>query len=184
MLVSFFKKLTVWIAVAIAFIAAIILLSFFVLTKILSGYSVTVTDPVIQSLPSYKDCVKYTEGEFQDYTDYYIYHYEDIALSELESNQYLNPVGEHMSSILPYIEDYEKWIEMYRENDALYRPFQEPRELPAYYDFDKSIIDESDFFYIENENENSAEAWIKYSNYDLYFFDVQSNTLYYFHNNI
>jgi len=157
-------------------IALSIILIIGITAFILPGCADPPDDFVIRSLPAYDNVIIYSEGEFQDCTDFYIYHYKNISLSELENNKYLNPVKDHTASILPYIEDFEKWIAVYRKNDA-------NRELPSNYDFEKSIIDENDYFYIDNDKITSIDKFEKFANYTLYLFDTQTNTLFYFHNN-
>ena len=75
------------------------------------------------------------------------------------------------------LDDFESWIETYREGDA-------SREIVVNYDFDRSIIDSEDYLYIDSEKHTWDDGYTSLVNYDVYFFDTQTNTLYYFHNNI
>lgn len=129
------------------------------------------TDPVIASLPEYQEKVLYLDDGFQDYTDYGIYTYDPLDKAVLRENIYLEPVTD-VEDIRTYIEDFEKWVEVHRENNS--HP-----ELVAAYAFDPTIIDSRDYIYIKTK-----EGLDKFHNYTLYFFDVDTNTLYYFHNNI
>lgn len=125
------------------------------------------SDPVISSLGEYEDHVVYTYGEFQDYTDYGKYSYTSAP----KDNEYLKKVT-NTEDVKIYLDDYEDWIETHRENDP-------EADLVTHYDFDRSIIDTEDYIYIESKYPDSPTF-----NYDIYFFDTQTNVLYYFHNNI
>ena len=54
------------------------------------------------------------------------------------------------------------------------------------YDFDVTKITEGDFFRIKTkEGESIGDSkYQKFDNYTLYFFDTETLTLYYIHNNI
>lgn len=60
----------------------ITILTAFLLLTALCGCSGT--DPVIDSLPGYDSEVKYTRGEFQDYTDYAEYTYDTVSSKPLK----------------------------------------------------------------------------------------------------
>ena len=51
------------------------------------------------------------------------------------------------------------------------------------YSFEKSIIDNEDYIYIYDKSDDE-ELYDQFENYDIYIFDIQSEKLYYFHNNI
>lgn len=135
----------------------------------------TPEDKVLNSLGEYKSYEFYTEGAFQDYTDYAKYYYDSADLSD---NEYFSKIGQSDIDVLnEHLDDFESWIETYRENDA-------SREIVVNYDFDRSIIDNEDYLYINSEKHTWDDGFISLVNYDVYFFDTQTNTLYYFHNNI
>ena len=59
-------------------------------------------------------------------------------------------------------------------------------ELAENYAFDKTLVDENDYVYIdtkEGEGEGAA-SYGRFENYSVYFIDISTNTLYYFHSNI
>ncbi len=136
-------------------------------------------DEVIESLPEYKSRVFYTEGVFQDYTDYGIYTYENIDESVFEKSIYFKKVPEDKSDLMSYLDNYESWIELSRSGEKY-------SELGNKYDFDRGIIDESDYYYIKSKEGQPIgnSVFQKFSSYNIYFFDTATNTLYYFHNNI
>ena len=58
--------------------------------------------------------------------------------------------------------------------------------LVVNYHFSRDDIDEGDYLYIyDREGKPIGDgAYSKYDYYNVYFFDSQTTTLYYFHNNI
>ena len=132
-------------------------------------------DKVLNSLGEYKSKEFYTEGAFQDYTDYAKYYYDHVNFSD---NEYFCKIGQVDIDVLnEHLDDFESWIKTYREND-------ETREIVVNYDFDRSLIDCEDYLYIDSEKHTWNDGHTSLVNYDVYFFDTQTNTLYYFHNNI
>lgn len=129
---------------------------------------------VIASLPRYEssDCY-YGEG-FQDYTDYCKYYFsKDDVVENLEENKYFRQVEVNdIDEVKSYFENFNSWVE--------YEEFKDS------YDFKYECIDTSDYFYIENKDtcEKYEDYPDKYSAYNVYFFDIQTRTLYYIHSNI
>ena len=136
------------------------------------------SDKALCSLGAYKSREFYSEGAFQDFTDYAKYHYYSVDFSD---NEYFTKI-EHSGTdnLNAYLDNFEKWIKAIREND-------ESCEIVMNYDFDRSLIDNEDYLYIYFKNyefDGVDYEDMKFFNYSIYFFDVQTNTLYYFHNNI
>ena len=130
---------------------------------------------VLNSLGEYKTHEFYTEGAFQDFTDYAKYYYDQVDFAD---NEYFYKIGQADIDVLnEHLDDFESWIKTYREGDA-------SREIVVNYDFDRSLIDCEDYLYIESEKHTWDDGYTSLVNYDVYFFDTQTNTLYYFHNNI
>ena len=131
-------------------------------------------DAVMLSLPAYTQKEFYTEGVWQDFTDYGVYTFSTFDEAKLDENLYFEKVTD-TENILSYIENFEGWL----TGDT---------ELSAHYNFDKSWIDESDYVFISTKEGktigNSDHRYGKFDNYDVYFFDTDTWTLYYFHNNI
>ena len=131
---------------------------------------------VLNSLGKYKSHEFYTEGAFQDYTDYAKYYFESADITD---NEYFSKIQQSdIDTLNEHLDDFESWIKTYREGDA-------SREIVVNYDFNRSLIDNEDYLYIESEQ---FDPWndgnMVFESYDIYFFDIQTNTLYYFHNNI
>ena len=130
---------------------------------------------VLNSLGEYKSHEFYTEGAFQDFTDYAKYYYDHVDFAD---NEYFCKIGQVDIDVLnEHLDDFESWIKTYREGDA-------SREIVVNYDFDRSLIDCEDYLYIDSEKHTWDDGYTSLVNYDVYFFDNQTNTLYYFHNNI
>ena len=102
-----------------------------------------------------------------------IYIYEDSKeLREaLEYHEDFMPVTDKATEyIASFFDDFEDWI----EDEGIYSD----------YNLDKSCIDSKDYFYIENVETYGGDDpdWKdEYRTYDVYYFDIQSMTLYYLH---
>lgn len=132
-------------------------------------------DKVIKSLGKYDHHVIYTEGGFQDYTDYAKYYYTSANVS---GNEYLSKIQEtDFDKINEHLDDFEEWIQTFKNTDA-------SREIVVNYDFNREIIDTEDYIYIDSEKTTWSTGHTSLVKYDVYFFDTQSSVLYYFHNNI
>ena len=154
----------------------IIILSALVVVLIVIGFliyelsSIVYENPVITSLPQAdtSDCY-YSDG-FQDYTDYCKYYYakQENVLEEVKNNPYFKPVTpDDITELNSYFDNFEGWLEYVEYQDK--------------YDFQRNDIDTEDYFYIENDEISEKH---KYWDYDVYFFDVQTKTLFFIHNNI
>jgi hypothetical protein len=132
-------------------------------------------DKILNSLGEYKRHEFYTEGAFQDYTDYNKYYFSS---ANLENNKYFSKVTEDdIAAFNEHLDDFESWIDTYRSGDP-------QREIVVNYDFDRSCIDTDDYYYISSEKIDLGYDEEIFANYDIYFYDTESNILYYFHNNI
>ena len=130
---------------------------------------------VIASLPKYKKKEFFTSGGFQDYTDYAKYYYTSANVAE---NQYLNKIQESDFSIIDtHLDDFEGWIETIGNNDP-------SSEVVVNYDFDRGIIDMEDYFCLDSEEHTWSDGHTSLVRYNIYFFDTQTQVLYFFHNNI
>lgn len=125
-------------------------------------------DAVLDSLGSYTSEKVYSHGGWQDYTDYGKYQYDS---ARVENNKYFQPVTE-TETLKEYIVNFEGWLEAIERNDP-------DDTLVVNYDFDTGIISADDYLYIYNDPD-----YPEFGNYKVYFFDTETNTLYYFHSNI
>lgn len=125
---------------------------------------------VLRTVGNYTEQCFYSHGEFQDYTYFGVYL---CPAAEMSQNPIFSPVSDaDIDTIGSFIDNFEEWVEVFKSNDS-------EDELVRNYAFDRSIIDDSDYFYID-ENKD----YPKFGCYDVWLFDTQTDTLYYFHNNI
>ena len=132
-------------------------------------------DKVVVSLGEYENREFFTSGGSQDYTDYAKYYYSSANVAE---NKYLKQIQEtEFATINMHFNDFEGWIETIKRSDA-------SNEVVINYDFDRKIIDTEDFIYIDSEEHTWSDGHTSLISYNIYFFDAQTQVLYYFHNNI
>ena len=132
-------------------------------------------DPVLAALPDYKSEVFYTSGGFQDSTDYAKYTFESVTAQDLKESKFFSETtADDVKEILLHIDNFEDWVEVIGE------------EVKDNYDFDKNIVSEGGFFYIKTKAGKpiGQGTYDKFDNYSVYYFDIGTQTLYYFHNNI
>ncbi len=127
-------------------------------------------DIVVLSLGDCMDRDYYSEGYFQDFTHYDKFYYEDV---DFKNNAYFQQVSIcGKDDLLAHVDDFEKRIASISEAKPKSR-------IVAGYDLDRSIITDDDYVYIYDDQE-----YRKFDSYDVYYFDMGTMTLYYFHNNI
>lgn len=146
----------------------LLLLLFLILPLVFSSLSAP-KDSILASLPSYETKEFYSCNGFQDTTDYAKYTYRVSESAFTHSPYFRRVTKEDIPKILSYIEDFENWTQICSDF---------PLES---YDFDISTVAEGDYFYILNRYEDPGE---EYWNYNIYYFDLETQVLYYFHNNI
>ncbi len=131
-------------------------------------------EKVIDTLPDYFASFEYLDPNgFRDYTYYCKYYYKNIDANTFDENEYFKIVSDNdIENILSFINEYERTTSSFTE-------------VQRVYDFNKKIIEAGDFFYIYTmEGEKSgAHTYEKFEHYDVYYFDISEQILYYFHNN-
>ena len=146
----------------------------FLLVLLLTGCA-RMEDPIVASLGKYGDSEYYITDGFQDYTIYAQYVYSSADLSE---NLWLEKIQtEDFGIIQTHLDDFDGWIETIGRVEP-------DSEVVANYDFDRSVIDTEDCFYIDSEEHTWEDGYTALVNYDVYIFDTQTQILYFFHNNI
>ena len=132
-------------------------------------------DPIVDSLGEYTDSEYYITNGLQDYTIYAKYVYLSADLSE---NLWLEKIQpEDFGIIQTHLDDFDGWIETIGR-------VEQDSKVVANYDFDRSVIDTEDYFYIDSEEHTWEDGYTALVNYDVYIFDTQTQILYFFHNNI
>lgn len=156
--------------------AAFIIAAMCLLVLSLSACTFKSKDPVIASLGRAMSVQRYSVSGFGDSTDYGIYTFSG---AKPEDGEYFKPVtAESKNELLGYIDNFENWVNVTREDDN--------NTLFENYHFSRADIDESDYLYISDRDGEAIGdgVYSKYDSYNVYFFDSQTTTLYYFHNNI
>ena len=112
----------------------------------------------------------FDKNGFQDYTDYCKYFYKDATAFENNPN-YHKVAESDISKIKEYFDHFKQFMEGDRAGK---------------YDFDTKCMTGGDFVLIESKEgvSDGNIVYGKYDNYNIYYFDTESNILYYFHNNI
>ncbi len=153
-----------------SFLAAVIKTLLAILIIFGVGYLIVTTESEpVESIGRNETREFYTSGGFQDYTDYAKYEYSEV---NFENNEFFVPVsGDEEKNLIAYIDDFENWIEAIGESAP-------ENEVVMAYDFDASLISSDDYVYITFLYEDNPMA-----NYEVYYFDSETMTLYYFHNN-
>ena len=108
---------------------------------------------------------------WQDFTDYCKYVYTDAT--SFETNlQFQTVTDSDTENIVGYFENFQTWMET--ENRL------------GEYDFDTGCITPGDYIHIETKEGTliGSGYYGKFDSYTVYFFDTDSNTLYYIHSNI
>lgn len=137
--------------------------------SLLLSYLFAPKDPILNSLPDYTSREFYTCGGFQDTTDYAKYTYEVSESVFTHSSYFLKVTEENIPTLHTYLDNFENWTRTCSDF---------PLEA---YDFHRSQIQEGDYFYILNRY---PEPGAEFESYNIYYFDLDAQTLYYFHNNI
>lgn len=129
-------------------------------------------DKVLDSIGEYERDAYFSYGGFQNFTDYGKYFYSSVDIAQSEYFERVS--ASDIERINEFIDDFEGWIDLFRDEDP-------EIELVLNYDFERSVIDAEDYYYIY---EGDVEDYPEFGYYDVWIFDSQSNMLYYFHNNI
>lgn len=120
--------------------------------------------PALKELPRFKDKEIYSVDNFTDCTDYAEITYKNVSEEDLKNTESFKKTDkENLDEILNYINKYESFINKINGMD----------EVTDAYDFDKSVVNERDYYCMIKNSENFVTA--------LYYFDMESQVLYYFH---
>ena len=107
----------------------------------------------------------------QDHTDFCVYHYTSEE-AIINASGYREISESDVESIAGYFADFRKWMEVQGRSDE--------------YSFDPACISAGDYCLVKTlEGQPVAGgAYGKYDNYTVYFYDTETDTLYYIHSNI
>ena len=159
------KILSIILAMVVALsLGAAIIVGTFLLILFSAGGHIGNNDP---KSGYYKKEEFWDKEGFQDYTDYCKYYYEDKYDAKFAEDKYYTKVKEdNITEVVGYFEIMEDVMLPERADD---------------YDFDKAQITAGDYVRIESEY---IEGTSTYASFDVYLYDVETNILYYIHNNI
>jgi len=118
----------------------------------------------LKELPRFRSKEIYSVDNFTDCTYYAKFTYRNVSEEDLKNAEYFEKITEdNMEEILVFINGYESFINNIGGMD----------EIKNSYDFDKEVINENDHYYTKKNGQGFIIA--------LYYFDMESQNLYYFH---
>lgn len=107
----------------------------------------------------------YSYGWWQDGCTYSKYIYKSADLN----NEYLSPIEKSdIGDIKLNISEFEFWVSSSKDSEK-----EEDKSLYENYDFDMSIIDTNDYWFIEYDEKDARD-------FELFIFDTETNVLYRF----
>ena len=119
-------------------------------------------------LDGYSDCEEYFGEGFREYTDYCKYYYteKEDTLFKNSADYTQVTIDEQVQKLITYFEKHR--YAMSQNEDQ--------------YDFNASAVNTGDYYCLIDESKDGLSMG-KYSNYTLYYYDVETHTLYYIHCN-
>lgn len=123
----------------------------------------TKSDLLVTAMGEFTTEEHYSYGWWQDGATYSKYTYNSADLN----NEYLSPIAESdIEKIKLNISEFEFWVSSSGEDEK-------DKTLYENYDFDVSIIDTNDYWFIEYDGEDERD-------FELFIFDTETNVLYRF----
>ena len=127
----------------------------------------TKSDLLISAMGEFTTEEHYRYGWWQDGATYSKYTYKSVNLN----NEYLSQVAESdISDIKLKIDDFEFWVLSSKDDEK-------DKTLYENYDFDVSIIDTNDYWFIEYDEADSRD-------FEMFIFDTETKVLYGFNYSI
>ncbi|HNX14435.1 MAG TPA: hypothetical protein PK854_07110 [Oscillospiraceae bacterium] len=146
------------------------IVALFLFLSILSGCT---TDKAIAK--GYIEKYEYFDPDgIQDFTDYCKYIYQEDADDTFKkSTLYREMSQEDVSRIAGYFDNFAGWAKA-------------AEHLQGKYDFDPSLISAGDYYDIQTKEGTPVgdSAYGMYDDYSVYYYDTETHTLFYIHNNI
>ena len=133
--------------------------------------------PELKELPRFKSKEIYSVENFTDCTYYAKFTYKNVSVEDLKKavESFEKVTEDNAEKIMNSISEYESFISNINGMD----------EVRNAYDFDKSVVNDGDYYYTESgegfyqdEDGNFTDTGF----ITLYYFDIESQILYYFHN--
>ena len=152
----------------------IVLLSLLLIFSFSGCYS---DGSIIESLPEYTSKEFYTDDSVQTFTNFGVYSYDKLDDSNFSGSEYFKKITDKdIENIVSYVDNFNDVVEKIKSAEP-------ESQLGKKYKFDLGLINENDYFHIKTrEGKATADGeYGKFDNYSVYFIDMESNTLYYFH---
>ena len=129
----------------------------------------TNSDLLITSMGEFTTEEHYRYGWWQDGATYSKYAYKSADLN----NEYLSPIEKSdIGDIKLNISEFEFWVSSSKDSEK-----EDDKSLYENYDFDMSIIDTNDYWFIEYDEEDTRD-------FELFIFDKDTKVLYGFNYSI
>ena len=129
----------------------------------------TKSDLLVTAMGEFTTEEHYSYGWWQDGGTYSKYTYKSTNLN----NEYLSPIAESdIEDIKLNVSDFEFWVSSSKDSED-----EEDKSLYENYDFDVSIIDTNDYWFIEYDEEDTRD-------FELFIFDTDTKVLYGFNYSI
>lgn len=130
-----------------------------------SSIEPTKSDLLVTAMGEFTTEEHYSYGWWQDGGTYSKYTYKSADLN----NEYLSPIEKSdIGDIKLNISEFEFWVSSSKDSEK-----EDDKSLYENYDFDMSIIDTNDYWFIEYDEENTRD-------FELFIFDTVTNVLYRF----
>ncbi|MCQ2485624.1 MAG: hypothetical protein MJ168_09865 [Clostridia bacterium] len=170
-----FLVLAIIIAIIVRLIPVAVISSFFWFNETTESHE----EEVLNGLPDYTHGDKWIYGIFQDFTVYGEYKYNDeikkFLLSEKNTN-FKHVDSDAEDEIRKVVSSFEDCVYQTKDTDKSVGD-----DLYKVYTFSRTMIDDSDWYYFQDYEEDEYDYVIEYT---LYYFDSQTKTIYLMHNNI
>ena len=165
-------KLSKFIMIIVCIIVSIIILFLWIIgICVLKDWDKYGIEPTLWFSESKK---VYSDGGFGDFINYGEYTFNDKSIRKFKNNKWYKQVEENdIDNIKSYFENYEEFV-----SDT---------DFAEKYSFDKDVqINKGDYYYIytlEGKPIGNSK-YRKFDNYDVYYVDIETKTVYYIHANI
>ncbi len=146
-------------------IIGVLIVGFIINFIIFSNTYVSPQEEIIRSISDNVECIDYYSAGFRDFTDFGVFSYKNPDIKNAEKFEKVKDFEE----IHSYVNNFNDYINTYYS------------EKYKTYNFNIDMIDKEDYYYIYDKSTEDKNR-PKYDFYDVYFFDSQTQTLYYFHN--
>ena len=130
--------------------------------------------PVLRRLPDYESGELHSCSGGQDSTDYGKYVFSDVTAQQLQITGYFQKVtAADLDVLRQYVKDFEQWVEICSCDNC-------GCDLAECYDFSAELLEAGDCFGLERSEPRGSFL----GDYTIYYFDTDTQTLYYLRSNI